>query len=235
MQIDAAGLVLWSDASLLVVNKPAGLPTLVDGYDSTAPYLLGLLKKAYAPLWVVHRLDRETSGVIVFARSAEAHRSLNTQFEQRYPSKAYHALVMGTPVWDEKTVKLPLRPNGDRRHRTVVDPRRGKPAETDLRILERFLGYALVEAVPHTGRTHQIRVHLAAQGYPIVADPLYGDGRSLHLSEDEPGLSALLDRLGLHARSLDLAHPISQENLHFEALYPQDLRLALEHLRSYSC
>ncbi len=241
LAFSADGLVLWKDDALLVVNKPAGLPTLVDGYDSQAPYLLGVLKGAYNPLWVVHRLDRQTSGVIVFARTAEAHRSLNTQFEKHAASKTYHALVTGQPGWDEKTVKLPLRPDGDRRHRTVVDPRQGKPAETHLRLLERFKSHALVEAIPRTGRTHQIRVHLAALGHPIIADPLYGDGHSLSLSDITTGYKVeklpsrpLLERLGLHAWSLDLAHPVTAQALHFEAPYPKDFTAALHQLRKFS-
>ena len=202
MGIDPAKLELWSDGALLVVNKPAGLPTLVDGYDPAAPYLLGLLKESFGPLWVVHRLDRETSGVIVFARNADAHRALNTQLEKHQAQKVYHALVDGSPEWTEKTVRLPLRTNGDRKHRSVVDIRRGKVAETQLRVLRRFGAISLVQAIPRTGRTHQIRVHLAAQGCPVISDALYGDGRHLFLSELKPDYkgvkeeSPLLSRLG---------------------------------------
>ena len=148
--------ILWQDEALLVADKPAGLPCLVDGYDPDAPYLFGLLKEAFPPLWVVHRLDRHTSGVIVFARSAEAHRALNRQFEQRSVTKTYHALINGNPDWSENTINIRLRPNGDRKHRTIVDARNGKPAITVVRVLERFGPYSLVEAQPQTGRTHQI-------------------------------------------------------------------------------
>lgn len=225
-------LALYLDEALLVVNKPAGLPTLVDGYQRDAPYLAGQLNEVYGRVWVVHRLDKDTSGVIVFARTAQAHRELNNQFEQRQASKVYHALVIGQPEWDEKAVDLPLRPNGDRRHRTVIDPQRGKQASTALRILERFEGYALVEATPRTGRTHQIRAHLAAVGHPLIADELYrGPGRV------EPGATVnptVIDRLGLHARSLALIHPLSGQPQHFEAPYPQDFAGALEKLRQRS-
>ena len=213
-------IVLWLDDHLLVVNKPAGLPTLVDGYHPNAPYLLGILQEEYDPLWVVHRLDRETSGVIVFARTAEAHRALNVQFEGRQTEKTYHALVAGTPDWAEKDVRLPLRPDGDRRHRTVIDPLRGKPSVSELRVLERYPDLTLIEAVPRTGRSHQIRAHLAALGYPIAGDRLYG-GKAV----------AGLRRMGLHACSLKLVHPLSGEEMTFHAPYPEDLERAIERLR----
>jgi RluA family pseudouridine synthase len=232
--------ILFSDEALLVVDKPAGLPALPDGYDPAAPHLKSILEPEFGKLWIVHRLDRETSGVLALARSAAAHRALNAQFEGRQVSKIYHALVKGSPEWETYTARLPLRPNGDRRHRTVVDPQHGKPAETGLQVLERFRGYTLLEASPHTGRTHQIRAHLAAAGLPLVGDPLYG-GAALYLSEFKPGFQAgresecaLLQRVGLHALALELDHPLSSERLRFEAPYPPDFAGALRQLRRYA-
>jgi tRNA pseudouridine32 synthase / 23S rRNA pseudouridine746 synthase len=219
-------LLLYADEALLVIHKPAGLPTLPDGYAPDAPHVRSVLEPEYGRLWIVHRLDRETSGVLALARTAQAHRSLNGQFEKHQTIKIYHALVNagspGGPDWEERTVRLPLRPNGDRRHRTVVDPRAGKPAVTHLRVLERFSGAALIEARPETGRTHQIRAHLAAEGLPIAADAVYGGGK-----EESP----LLPRLGLHAFSLEFAHPLSGEPVRFTAPYPDDFAAALEQLR----
>lgn len=231
-------IVLWEDPALLVINKPAGLPTLVDGYNPDLPFLVKLLKKFYDPLWVVHRLDRDTSGVIIFARNPEAHRNLNDQFARHETRKTYHGLVSGTPESTEINISLPLRPNGDRRHRTVVDHQRGKPSSTTLTILESYTNHALVQAVPLTGRTHQIRAHLASIGHPLVNDTLYG-GHKLLLSELKPGTQnennsdkLLLDRIGLHAFSLQVIHPDTGKLLHFTAPYPKDFEAVIRCLQN---
>ncbi len=239
-KIDLAQLVLWIDDDLLVVSKPAGLLTIQHGYDPDQPHLLDLLQENYRPLWVVHRLDRDTSGVIVFARNPEAHRVMNTQFERRQATKLYHALVIGMPNWSEARIELPLRVDGDRTHRTVVDPRNGKPSITDVRILEKFGSYTLVEASPRSGRRHQIRAHLAAEGHPIAVDALYGDGKAVMLSALKPGYrpsrqgeSPLLGRLGLHARQLAFAHPGDARSMQIQAPYPKDLQRTIKQLRKY--
>jgi len=217
--------ILYCDDVLLAIDKPAGLRSLPDGYDPSAPHVRSLLEPYFGRLWIVHRLDRGTSGVLLLARSAEAHRALNRQFDHRQVKKVYHALVAGSLDWEVKTLDLPLRIDVGHKHRTAIDPVRGKPALTHLRVLERFAGYALVEAIPETGRTHQIRAHLAALGYPLLGDDLYG---SPPVSEADPPIS----RLALHALLLNIEHPVLHTKLHFKAPYPQDFARALELLRS---
>jgi len=212
---------IYQDAYLLAVNKPAGLPTLPDGYNRAAPCLIDLLNQQLGRVWVVHRLDRDTSGVIVFARTAEVHRALNIAFDSREVHKVYHAIVRGVPEWDERIIDLPLRPDGDRRHRTVIDAKHGKPAVTRVRVLERFAQHTLIEARPETGRTHQIRAHLAALDLPLVGDALYG-GKDA---------SSLIQRTAPHAHSIEFTHPVTRESLQLSAPYPEDFALTLAQLR----
>jgi RluA family pseudouridine synthase len=234
--------VLWQDQHILVLNKPAGLLSVPDGYNPEVPHLTAAIEPKFGKLWIVHRLDRETSGVILLARDEQAHRFLCRKFEQHQVTKAYHALVMGDPAWDNQTVEYPLRANGDRHHRTVVDYRKGKFSRTYFSVLERFGRWAFVEARPETGRTHQIRVHLKEIGTPIVADSLYGESAGLYLSDVKPSYKKsrngeeqqLLGRVGLHARAITIELPFDGPAMFFEAPYPKDIALSLRQLRRYN-
>ncbi len=117
--------ILYQDECLLVVNKPAGLSVLPEGWEPNAPYLVKMLEQEYSKIWVIHRVDKITSGIVVFALTADAHRSLNIQFEKHQVDKKYHAIVNGLPGWDEKITKFPLRVNVGHKHRTMVDNKSG--------------------------------------------------------------------------------------------------------------
>ncbi|MBE7432636.1 MAG: RluA family pseudouridine synthase [Anaerolineales bacterium] len=212
--------ILHRDSSLLVINKPADLSVLSEGWSQETPYLAKILEEQFGRIWVVHRLDKGTSGIIVFALTAEAHRSLNIQFEKHEVEKIYHAIVNGVPKWDEKVTKFPLRVNVGHKHRTVVDGRNGVKAETRFRILERWQDSALVEASPVTGRTHQIRVHAYAMGHPLLGDILYSAPES-----------PIITRPALHAWSLTFAHPVTNAVSTFRAAYPDDLQRAVRILQ----
>ncbi len=217
--------ILYEDSYLLCINKPAGLLSIRDGYDLSLPFVTKLLEPSFGKLWVVHRLDRDTSGAFVLARLPEIHRALNTAFEGRQVHKIYHAIVKGRPAWDEYLADLPLKIDGDRRHRTIVHPAEGKPAQTEFKVINSNNEFSLIEAHPLSGYTHQIRAHLLALGFPILADPLYASpGQHPHKSSLAP---PPINRLALHAFQLDFQHPVTGRELQITALYPDDFRQVL--------
>jgi RluA family pseudouridine synthase len=216
--------IIHADGSLLVIDKPSGLLSIPDGYDHSVPFVGRILEPSFGRLWVVHRLDKETSGVMVLARNAEAHSKLNAQFSEHQVSKRYHAIISGNPDWDKETIEIPLRANVGRRNRTAVDIANGKPALTRFRVLERFPGFTLLEARPETGRTHQIRAHLYDLGFAILSDSLYGEGE----------ISPMINRLALHACSLTFWHPGTGRMRTFETSYPGDIAKALSMLQGLS-
>ena len=209
--------IIYEDQTLIVLDKPAGLSVLPDGWEQDSQYLVKMLEEKYGKVFIVHRLDKITSGVMVFARAGESHRTLNIQFENHEAQKTYHAILEGNPKWEEKVAKHPLRANVGHKHRTMVDDKRGKPSETRFRVIKRYEHAVLVEAKPKTGRTHQIRVHAYALGHPLVEDILYG-------SRDRYGIA----RPMLHAQSLSFLHPATQERLKFSAPRPADFEEALK-------
>jgi len=212
---------LYRDDWLLVLDKPAGLPVLPDGWEPDAPYLVKLVEQEQDKVWVVHRLDKFTSGVLLLARTAEAHRRLSVLFEMHEAQKIYHGIANGIPGWDGKTARHPLRANVGHKHRTQVNDRHGKASETRFRVLERFAAHVLLEASPVTGRTHQVRAHLSALGHPLVGDVLYG-----------APVTSLIARPALHAFSLALKHPETDQRLVLQAPYPADFAKALAALRT---
>lgn len=209
--------LIYEDQQLLIINKPAGVLSIVDGYDSSIPFLRTILEPDFDRLWVVHRLDKETSGVMILARSPEAHKHLNQQFTSHNIHKEYTALVSGiSPV--KFTVNTPLLVNGDRHHRTVVNESKGKPASTDFELRESYpTKSSLVSVFPHTGYSHQIRAHLLNFGLPLLGDVLYSTTESRSLS-DRLGIH----RVALHAKVISFTHPQTQESMSFTAPFPDD-------------
>lgn len=232
--------VLFMDAALVVVDKPAGLLT-VPG-RSREPFLAENLRgrsglPADEPFHTVHRLDREASGVVVFARTPEAQRLLSERFGARRVEKSYLALVNGYVTRDGE-VDLPIAAN-ENGTRAEVSKRHGKDSVTRYVIQERFPGLTLLECRPLTGRLHQIRVHLSAIGFPLAVDPLYGGASALFLSRFKPGYKPsgrheerpLIDRLTLHAARIAFEHPEGTGTVTFEAPLPKDFRATLAQLR----
>jgi RluA family pseudouridine synthase len=209
--------IIYQDNSILVINKPAGLSSLPDGYDPTLPHVRSLLEPEFGRLWMVHRLDKETSGILVLARSTSAHKYLNDQFANREIQKVYSALVNG--VFPQTlSINFPLKINGDRRHRTILDEKNGKLANTDFQLADVYsCSTSLINAFPHTGYTHQIRSHLLSAGFPILGDPLYYTPDSKIFSAQLP-----IQRTALHAQQITFLHPDTQIKVTFSADLPQD-------------
>jgi tRNA pseudouridine32 synthase / 23S rRNA pseudouridine746 synthase len=261
-------IVVLKPAGVTVIPERPGMPEFADGLAradgmaridgmarvaaaAVSPPLTELLAPAFGKLFVVHRIDRETSGIVLLARTKAAHAALSLAFQERRVEKTYHALVAGRPEWQENDCELSLRADGDRHHRTIIDERRGKKTRTLFKLLAPLGPYSLIECRPETGRTHQIRVHLATLGHPILCDPLYGSGKPVHLSDFKPRRRGdpfderpLLSRLALHALSLSIpaealgpeaqataADGAAPERLSFEAPYPRDFQALLNQLK----
>jgi 23S rRNA pseudouridine1911/1915/1917 synthase len=239
--------IVYEDADLLVVNKPAGLVvhpgagvprgTLVHALLHHDPGIASVGGEGRPG--IVHRLDKDTSGLMVVARTPRAHRALVEAIRERSVQRVYHALVWGSPPADAGEATGAIGRDPRNRKRMAVVQRGGKPALTRWRALERFGPATLIEARLDTGRTHQIRVHLAAFGYPVVGDPVYGGRGKKQLSaeEAERTLAAeLLDglpRQALHASELALAHPVTGRPLRWTSSVPNDFARALERLREF--
>jgi len=233
--------ILYQDDHLVVVNKPANLLSVPDRYIADIPNVTNMLgAKLGDPIIAVHRLDRPTSGCLVVARTPEAHKELNRQFQDREVDKVYYAIVEGQPADEETEVDEPIAPNPGKLGAMMVS-NKGKHAFTIFKPME-FFGhqFSLVGVQIFTGRTHQIRVHLAYAGYPLMVDPYYGKreefklseikGRRYNLKKDKEE-RPLLSRVPLHAARLAFNHPETGERMSFEAPLPKDMRATLNQLR----
>jgi tRNA pseudouridine32 synthase/23S rRNA pseudouridine746 synthase len=201
--------VIHEDHELLVVNKPSGLLSVPGRGEHLADCLLKRVQDAFPQALLVHRLDRDTSGLIAFALSPHAQRHLSRQFEERKVKKTYVARVWGRLEPKVGTVDLPLIVDWPNRPRQMVDHENGKPAVTDWRVLKASDTESRVRLMPKTGRSHQLRVHMLALGHPILGDPFYADGQALNFP-----------RLMLHSEELRIGHPDGGEGMRFRAKAP---------------
>lgn len=227
-RLAALGIVILAeDDDVVAVAKPAGMVTHPayrhpDGTLTDAVFAYASQCGVGRP-WLLHRLDRETSGVVLFARSERARRALVRQIEQRRVTKRYLAVLVGTLPAAEGEISAPLRRDPADRRRVIVSPD-GKPATTRYRLLAARGGYALALVEPLTGRTHQIRAHLASRGAPLAGDATYGGA-------SEATRAAGIERTLLHAWELAFRHPTTGEQRTIQAPLPPDMRDALAALR----
>ncbi|MGL5008542.1 MAG: RluA family pseudouridine synthase [Paracoccaceae bacterium] len=200
--------ILHEDAHLIVLDKPAGLLSVPGKLANRQDCLITRLQAARWNALVVHRLDCDTSGVIIFARTKQAQGFLGQEFEQRRAQKTYIARVQGVVAEDHGHIDLPLASDWEYRPRQKVDPA-GRPAQTDWQVIGRADTETRIRLTPHTGRSHQLRVHMLALGHPIIGDQIYA-----------PETTAEHPRLMLHAESLSLHHPATGERVTFTAPVP---------------
>jgi 23S rRNA pseudouridine1911/1915/1917 synthase len=241
--------VLLEDDAILVLDKQPGVvvhPVGKSRFNTITNALHARYRDMEDPTKdvvpkLVHRLDKGTSGVLLVAKTARARVELGRQFEDREVEKEYLALAMGSPRGDGGTVDLPIVPEervvpGKPKMKTVPHGE-GPVTRTDWRVEERFASHALIRFTLHTGRTHQIRVHAAALGHPLLCDDQYGDGKALYPSTaagadaPERGEAPLLDRVALHSARLVFTHPVTGKRTTVEAPLPEDMERAVEALR----
>ena len=236
--------ILFEDEALIAINKPANMVVHPSkGHWSgtltaALAYHFSQLSTAAGPTrpGIVHRLDRETSGVLVVAKNDQVHLNLAAQFEARTTQKEYLALVVGSPDHDRDWIDQPIGVHPYQREKMAIrkDHPKSRAANTFYEVVERFRGFAAVRVKPKTGRTHQIRVHLAHIGHPVLCDRLYGGRRRVtHREIAGAGEDAvLLERQALHARRLRVTHPTTGKSVEFEAPLPDDIQNVLTLLRT---
>lgn len=223
--------VIFEDNDILVINKPAGL-TVHPGAGQHNQTLANALHY-YCPgqnclprMGIVHRLDKDTSGIMVIAKSLEAHTALIQQLQERSVSRTYHTIVLGSLIAGG-TINQPIGRDPKRRTAMAINPQ-GKVAVTHYRVLERFDRFTLLQVDLETGRTHQIRVHMAAVKHPIIGDKTYGKPyEQLHTAVSVKAAIDTLNRQALHAAELSFTHPVTHKSLHFTCPYPDDFRQLL--------
>jgi len=234
--------ILFEDPWIIVINKPVGMVvhpgagidsgTLVNAllYHCTdLSQINGVIRPG-----IVHRLDKNTSGVMVAAKNAAAHHRLSAQFKARQIGKRYIALVHGEMGASEGTIEAPLGRHPKERKRISIHTRKPRSAITQWRVIERFRGFSLLEVMPKTGRTHQIRAHLSSRGHPIVGDPQYCRARWIEGTRDPQTRERIraLKRQALHSECLGFIHPQGGEFMEFNAPLPDDMAGIIQFLSS---
>ncbi len=229
--------ILLETPDWIAVNKPSGLLTIPDRHNHDLPTVKGWLEHKYGPVFTVHRIDRDTSGLLLFARNEAAHKYLSQLFESRNVEKIYLGIVLGKPISDTGTIAEPIAEH-PAKNGTMVVNRKGKMAVTHYKVLEAFNHYSLLEFNIETGRTHQIRVHAKHMGHPIAADPLYGNRKPVFLSDFKRNVklgkfteqeNPLLSRLALHAYKIKFTD-MDSKVVELEAPLYKDMRALVNQL-----
>ncbi|HWR34044.1 MAG TPA: RNA pseudouridine synthase [Chitinophagaceae bacterium] len=228
--------IILETPGFIALNKPPGLLSIPDRKGKEISLKI-LLKEKYKEIFTVHRLDKDTSGLIVFAKNEAAHKHLSLQFETRQTKKIYRGLVLGSLMEKKGSINSPIAEH-PAQNGTMIIHRKGKESLTDYEVLEDFKIYSFVQFQILTGRTHQIRVHMKDIGHPIVCDPLYGDGKPVlvsslkskfKLSKEAEEERPILNRLALHSFQLSF-QDIGRNTIELEAPLPKDIRATMQQL-----
>jgi 23S rRNA pseudouridine1911/1915/1917 synthase len=229
--------IITETENWVAVNKPPGLLSIPDREGKEISLKI-LLKEKYGDIFTIHRLDKDTSGLLLFAKNQEAHKHLSLQFELRQTKKIYQGLVIGCPDNQHGSINSPIAEH-PAKNGTMIIHRKGKESLTDYEVVENFGIYSFLQFRIHTGRTHQIRIHLKDIGHPIVCDNLYGDGKPVlvsslkskfKLSKDAEEERPILNRLALHAYQLTFTD-IDGGIIELEAPLHKDMRATLQQLQ----
>ncbi len=233
--------IIFEDDSIVAVNKPAGMLSIPDRFDRTAPCVQKYLERKYGEIFTLHRLDKGTSGILLFAKDAESHKHINTQFEQHTLSKMYHAVVKGVFPQDQMIIDIPIMANPSKKGLSMPSAR-GKESVTLVNILEKYRAATLLECDLRTGRSHQLRVHVSSVGYPLLIDKDYGDATEFYLSAIKRNFNLkkgtteipIITRQTMHAVSVEFTHPKTEARMKIEAPYPKDFSVLVRQLSKFS-
>lgn len=233
--------IIFEDEHIVAYNKPSGMLSIPHRFDNSQASLQAIAERRYGKIYVVHRIDKDTSGLILFAKTPEAHRHFSLAFQNRQVEKHYRAICTGIPVKDSGEIEAALMEHPTIKGKMVIN-KKGKPAHSVYTVLKKWAGYSYIDVQIFTGRMHQIRVHLQSIGTPIVADPLYGSESFLYLSSFKKKFKSsgnyeselpLMGRLALHAYSIRVTHLDGRE-LQLEAPEPKDFRATIKQLDKWA-
>lgn len=236
-RIKLKDIIIYEDDSVLAINKPAHLSSLHERFDSDQDSIIEIVKSYNENYSLCHRIDRETSGVLLISKNPESYRHIAMQFEKRTIDKVYHAIVSASVDLDKLVVDLPLYT--DSKRRTQVSKQKGKPSMTEISTFKQYKHFTILSCKPHTGRLHQIRVHAASQNLPLVCDELYGGKipylneikKKVNLGKDEEK-KAIMKRVALHAYSIRF-NSLSNGDTEITAPYPDDFAVMVKLLDKY--
>ncbi|MCX8093688.1 MAG: RluA family pseudouridine synthase [Candidatus Goldbacteria bacterium] len=211
--MDIKNITIYEDDNIIALNKPSGMLVIPDRFDKEKKNLYSILKEKFKKIYIVHRIDKDTSGVILFAKNPEIHRELSMMWEKGKIKKIYYALVHGALTTKQGVINKPIASLKKKKGVMVIDYKNGKKSITEYKVIKKNTNYSLLEVTPKTGRTHQIRVHLASIGHPIAGDSLYNRKEATGVEKYEDNFP----RLCLHAYKIRFFYSVAGKEIEITA------------------